>query len=177
MWSSTARKSQIIQLDNGPALKGNESVHPISDVRLQSANAYTERTAGPIKTATIDPNCWAVFAAQAPVRDSPAMLLCEKAPIQVVTGWTRSTFKTVRGSDMVCTPVLWDFDALGMPKVTEVPGEEIPLSAKCPDAERKSFKKTFRRRLGHSGLGRMQTRGGSPRWPARLASGRISRSK
>lgn len=66
--TNTAIPIHIIQFDNGPVLKTNVSVQPKFAARLHATTAYTDNTAGPIKAATIAPNCWAVSAAQPPTR-------------------------------------------------------------------------------------------------------------
>ncbi len=74
--TKTAIPIQIIQFESGPVLKTNVSVQPKFAAKLQATNAYTDNTAGPIKAATMAPNCCAVSAAQAPMRSRTNELPC-----------------------------------------------------------------------------------------------------
>lgn len=74
--TKTAIPIQIIQLERGPVLKTKVSVQPKFAARHQATIAYTDSTAGPIRAATMAPNCWAVSAAHTPTRSKAKTLPC-----------------------------------------------------------------------------------------------------
>lgn len=118
--SETAKPVQIIQLDNGPELNGKESVQPISEVKLQTANAYTDKTAGPKRTASTAADFCAVVTAQEPVRLTTDPTACVKAAGQATAGFNRSALTSLRCWVIGFRPSLFAVsDARLMPKVSK----------------------------------------------------------
>ncbi len=107
--------NQTNQLDSGPELNRNVLVQPRLEAKLHAANAYPEKTAGPIRAATRAPNSWAVSVAQTPARAKKVPLACKAAAAREDSD--RMAIAVVRVSGIFSA--FTDSDARHVPKVPE----------------------------------------------------------